>query len=263
MSIQPSFPQMPTYSESNFEGIAGAIRVDVAVLKHQAEPFEAAARWYRLDRGSFEEGRRPPAPEFPFARRKKMKKLAASARSLLNNIAAKPIRQERIEASWRRLLDALGVADLDAAEDGPGDPDILVVLTFPAGISEEHVLGLVRQIGRHGNEAAGMAAVAELEWLANEAAEEAVKLGNLTVPKGHHGDRAINDWIAAMMELYRAITGREPGTAVDPISGLAGGHLIQFLAAAAKPVGIKDRNGFDFAEDAWRSRVRTILAGAP
>jgi hypothetical protein len=36
----------------------------------------------------------------------------------------------------------------------------------------------------------------------------------------------------------------------------AAGPLIRFLEAASKPLGI------EFSEDAWRSRVRTILEGA-
>jgi hypothetical protein len=63
-----------------------------------------------------------------------------------------------------------------------------------------------------------------------------------------------------MMSLYRMITGKAPATSVGaperPNEGIAGGPLIRFLQAAAKPLKIK------FSEAAWRSRVRTILKGA-
>ena len=78
--------------------------------------------------------------------------------------------------------------------------------------------------------------------------------------EGNPGDAAVNNWIAAMMDLYREITGKEPRTRGPdkPNEGIADGPLTRFLQAAAEP--IKEINYF--AEDAWRSRVRTILKGA-
>ena len=77
---------------------------------------------------------------------------------------------------------------------------------------------------------------------------------------GNPGDDAVNDWIAAMMGLYRSITGKEPATSVGgsgrPNEGIAEGPLIRFLATAGKPLDI------EFSEDAWRSRIRTALKGA-
>ena len=53
------------------------------------------------------------------------------------------------------------------------------------------------------------------------------------------------------------ITGKEPATSVGspdrPNEGIAAGPLIRFLEAGGKPLKIA------FSEDAWRSRVRTIL----
>ena len=67
----------------------------------------------------------------------------------------------------------------------------------------------------------------------------------------------MNNWIAAMMEIYRKITGAEPATSVgqvdQPNEGIASGPFIRFLQAAGEPLGIS------YSEDAWRSRVRTIL----
>jgi hypothetical protein len=80
------------------------------------------------------------------------------------------------------------------------------------------------------------------------------------VQEGNPGDDAVNGWIAAMLGIYRTITGKEPATSVGapgrPNKGKAAGPLIRFLQAAGKPLKI------EFSEDAWRSRVRTILKGA-
>ena len=63
-----------------------------------------------------------------------------------------------------------------------------------------------------------------------------------------------------MRSAYHVISGKEPATSVGgpdrPDEGIAGGPLIRFLIAAGKPLEI------EFAEDAWRSRVRTVLKGA-
>src|SRR5262249_28273873 len=105
----------------------------------------------------------------------------------------------------------------------------------------------------------GVAAAVEFERLAKHAAVHVAEVGKLTLQKGNPGDDAINDWAAVMMSLYRTITGKEPGTSVGgperPNQGIAGRPLIRFLEAACKPLGIKS------SEDAWRSRVRTILKG--
>jgi hypothetical protein len=70
----------------------------------------------------------------------------------------------------------------------------------------------------------------------------------------------VNDWIANMLGVYRTITGTEPATSVGAPErfneGIASGPLIRFLQAAGRPLNIK------FSEDAWRSRVRTILKDA-
>ena len=77
---------------------------------------------------------------------------------------------------------------------------------------------------------------------------------------GNPGDDAVNDWIASMLGIYLTITGKEPATSVGapgrPNKGKAAGPLIRFLQAAGEPLKI------EFSDDAWRSRVRTILKGA-
>ena len=105
-----------------------------------------------------------------------------------------------------------------------------------------------------------VAAAAEFDRRAKKAATGVAEVGKLTVRRGNPGDDAVNDWIADMMSIYRVITGKEPATSVGspdrPNEGIAAGPLIRFLEAGGKPLNIA------FSEDAWRSRVRTILKGA-
>jgi hypothetical protein len=126
---------------------------------------------------------------------------------------------------------------------------------------EDPVIESVARIGRLTEIVEGLAAAAELELRARKAAIEIIKVGKLTVRERNSGDDAINDWTAAMMSLYRRITGREPATSVRAPKrtnqGIAAGPLIRFLQAAGQPLKI------ELSEDAWRSRVRTILAGRP
>jgi hypothetical protein len=225
------FP-MATYEQSNFEEIAAAIGVEVGQIVKHENLFEAAALWYRLA------GRRPTRIA-PSKLREKLDPVAKNA---------------------RRLLKSLGVNDPDEAPDGPGNIEIFAALVLVGERNEDPMIEATRRIGRLAEIIDGVAAAAELERRARKAAIEIAEIGKLTVREGNPGDDAVNDWIAAMMALYRTITGREPATSVGAPTrrneGIAGGPLIRFLQAAAKPLKIK------FSEAAWRSRVRTILKGA-
>jgi hypothetical protein len=223
---------MATYEQSNFAQIADAISMDVArVAKHETL-FEAAALWYRL------------ATERP-------KRVAPS--KLRENL-------DPVAKNAHRLLKSLGVNDPDEAPDGPGNSEILAALVLVGERNEDRVIEATRRIGRLAEIMDGIAAAAELERRAKKAAIEVAEIGKLTVREGNPGDDAVNDWIAAMMDLYRLITGREPATSVGapgrPNKGIAAGPLVRFLEAAGKPLKI------EFSGDAWRSRVRTILKGA-
>jgi hypothetical protein len=195
--------------------------------------FEAAALSYRVDR-------RRPSRIAPSKSREKL---------------------ERVTKNARRLLESLGVNDPDEAPDGPGDTEILRALVLAGEPTEDPVIEGTRRMGRLVEIIDGTVAAAELHRRAKKAATEVVRVGKLTVREGNPGDDAVNDWIAAMMSLYRRITGKEPATSVGaperPNEGIAGGPLIRFLEAAGTPLNI------EFSEDAWRSRVRTILNGAP
>lgn len=221
-----------TYTHDNFEQIAAAIGMEAEALAKHAPLFEASARWYRLDRAS-------PKRAAPSISRRRLDQIAKRA---------------------RHLLESLGVVDLDEAVDGPGDTQILDALILVDDRDETPVLEATRRIARLVQIVEAVTAAAELSRRAEKASIEVAEVGKLTVAEGNRGDRAINDWVEAMMSVYHDITGKEPATSVggfdQPDEGKAGGPLIRFLAAAGMQLQL------EFNPDAWRSRVRTVLKGA-
>jgi len=223
---------MSTYTHSDFEQIATAIGIAAKQVANFETQFEAAALWFRLDK-------RRPRRRAPSKQREKLNRVAKSA---------------------RRLLESLGINDPNEAADGPADPEVFEALVLVGESNANPVLEAAQRIGRLVQVVEFTAAAAEFDRRAKKAAVEAAEIGKLTVREGNPGDDAVNQWIAAMMGVYRALTGAEPATSVgapgQPNEGIAAGPLIRFLQAAGKPLEIV------FSEDAWRSRVRTILTGA-
>jgi hypothetical protein len=223
---------LSTYERSTFEQIATALRMEVEQIAKHEHLFEAAARWYRLDR-------RRPKRTAPSKLDEKLDQVAKNA---------------------RRLLKSLGVNDPREAADGPTDIEILDALVLAGEPTEGALIEATGRIGRLVEILDAIEAATEFDRRAKEGAQEAAAVGKLTVQEGNRGDEAVNNWIAAMMSLYRIITGKEPATTVgapgQPNEGIAAGPLLRFLKAAGKPLDI------EFSEDAWRSRVRTILNGA-
>jgi hypothetical protein len=222
---------MSTYAHSDFELIAAAIGTALESVAKLESKFEAAAFWFRLDK-------RQPTRTPPSKGREKLTQIAKSA---------------------RRLLKSLGINDPDEAPDGPGDPYIFKALVLTGEPDENRVVEATRRIGRLVELVEGIAAAAEFDRRAQKAAKEVAQVGKLTVRSGNTGDDTVNDWIATMLGVYRTITGKEPATSVGaPLcsnEGKAAGPLIRFLQAAGEPLNI------EFSEDAWRSRVRTVLKG--
>ena len=79
---------------------------------------------------------------------------------------------------------------------------------------ENAVLETTRRIGRLVEILEGIAATGELERRAHQAATELAAVGKLTVREGNPGDDAVNDLTAAMLGIYRTLTGKEPATSV-------------------------------------------------
>jgi hypothetical protein len=92
------------------------------------------------------------------------------------------------------------------------------------------VLEATRRIGRFVQLVEFAAAAVEFDRRAQQAANEIAQVGKLTVQEGNPGDDAVNDWIATMLGIYRAITGKEPATSVGAPErsneGIAAGPLI-------------------------------------
>jgi hypothetical protein len=166
-------------------------------------------------------------------------------------------RLHRIAKSARRLLRDLEISNDEEAVDGPDCIELLEILAAVEEPDEDSVINATRRLGQFATMMDAIKAAKELERRALRAAEDVIAIGNLTVPKGHQGDAPVNNWVAAMMEAYRKITGVEPATSVGHVGqlneGIASGPFIRFLQAAGEPLGIT------YSEDAWRSRIRTIL----
>jgi hypothetical protein len=222
-----------TYSDADFERIAEAIGKRGRDLLEYESQFEAAAVWYRLDSNS-------PSRTAPSLLKKKLLQISRSAQRLLHN---------------------LGIDDPADAPDGPGDITIFDLLASVDGMTEDRVARATARLERLVAILDGIEGAWELERLALEASDDVSRLGELTVHKGHLGDANVNDWIASMMSIYVKVTGKDPATSVGaperPDEGIARGPLIRFLEASGAPLEI------EYASDAWRSRVRTILDNSP
>src|SRR5262245_55618671 len=223
---------MSTYTRSDFGQIAAAIGISAEQLANHETKFETTALWFRLDKGR-------PRRAAPSKRRERLNQVAKSA---------------------RRLLKSLGINDPAEAADGPGDREIFEALVLVGEPNADPIMEATHRIGRLVELVEFINAAAEFEGRAQKAAIEAAEIGKLTVREGNPGDDAVNEWIAAMMAIYREITSKEPATSVGAPGlvneGIAGGPLIRFLQAAGKPLEIQ------LSEDALRSRARTILKGA-
>lgn len=214
------------YSRQDYEQIAEALGdIDVDVVMQFQHRFEAAALWHQLTTAS-------PKRAQPAQLSKRLK---------------------RIEAAARKLLTHLGVYDPVDAPDGPAEMTILEFLASASDSSEDDVIRATARIGRLVEILEAIRAAQDIERRARKAARDAIEVGDLIVPKEHRGEAAANGWIKEMIQLYREISGRKPGTSVDPIDGTAGGPLIRFLQAAGDPLGIV------YSAAAWRKRIREIL----
>src|SRR6266446_10466151 len=124
---------MATYEQSNFERIATAIGMEIGQIMKHENLFEAAARWYRLDK-------KRPERTAPSSLRRKLDQIAKSA---------------------RRLLKSLAVNSPDEAADGPGDTEILDALVLAGEPNADRVIDATRRIGRLLEIIDGVAAAAE------------------------------------------------------------------------------------------------------
>jgi hypothetical protein len=214
------------YADVDFQAIAESVDAPVSEVKRFASAFEEAATWIRL--GERRPNRRPPTRV-----RHRMGQISNTA---------------------TRLLRHLGVDDPEQAADGPGDEEIRDWLASAGDGDEESIVSATEQIGILVEVIRAREAALLLRARAMEAAQDPVR--ELIVPRGNTGDDIVNQWIAAMLVIYTAVTGRRVATSVGalnrPNEGVAEGPLIRFLLAAGGPVGL------DQSEDALRRRVRLV-----
>jgi hypothetical protein len=223
---------MPTYSNADFERIAAAIEKDIDHVIGYENRFEAATTWYRLN-ATAPRGRGPT----PSTMIRSVKQIA--------NIA-------------RKLLRHLEVYDYRNASDGPGDIALVECLASADEGTEDEITRATAQIGRLVEIFNAVDSTRFLERCAREAGKDAGRISKLIVPKGRRGDRALNTWIADMMGLYKALTGKPPR--VSTIStgqnrGKPTGPFVRFLQAASKPVSA---NGKPLHLKSLHERVRAI-----
>jgi len=204
---------MSTYSEQDFEQIAAATGKDLIHVLRYEKRFEAAAMWFWLNREGPTVKRTPPSEI-----KTRMKQIANAARKLL----------------WH-----LEVFNYRNAADGPGDFALLEALASTDDGSEHEVVKATAQIGRLEEIFKTIDAARTIERRAHNAADDAVRMNQLTVPKGRRGDRALNIWIADMMGIYEQITGKAARVSVitsGPNRRKATGPLVRFLEAAIQPL---------------------------
>jgi hypothetical protein len=214
------------YSGKDFAPIAEAIKISLDKVTIHAAAFEEAALWIRLGE------RRPQRPP-PSEVRRRLRKIATAA---------------------RRLLEHLGVSDVQDAANGPDNEEVRNWLADASFGGEDSVLAHMEKIGLLVEALDARAAAYRLKGTALKAASDPF-YGKI-VPLGNTGDEFLNAWIATMMSLYERITGKPARTSVGgpgrSSEGVATGPLIRFLLAAGGPVGL------DQSEDALRRRVRLI-----
>jgi hypothetical protein len=161
---------------------------------------------------------------------------------------------QQIANAATRLLRHLEIYDYRKAPDGPGDFNLLAALDSTEGATEDEILRAIAAIGRLVEIFEAIDAAQVLRCRASTAADDAKRLSRLTSLRGRQTDYALNVWIANMMSLYKALTGKEPRASVDS-SGKAAGPFVRFLEAASAPVNFE---GEPLCLKAIRERVRAM-----
>jgi len=213
------------YSDKDYQLIAEALGVFPSHVERLSKVFEDAARWYRLEVGS--PPRRPRTK--PSDVRKKLLQISKAA---------------------TRLLGHLGVADADDAAEGRGDREIFDALVLAyEDASEDDFLRSIQAIALLPQIVASACAAIDIRGRAIQARRDSVDVGELGGLKTYDGNRPLNQWVSAMLGIYKALT------RVDPFSPLKygrGSQLCLFLDAASRPLKIEQ------APSQWRERVKAL-----
>jgi hypothetical protein len=219
-----------TYSTRDFECIATAIGVNPGRVEDYRNQFEAAARWYRSDC-------RTPRRVPPSTIKRQARLIAAAAKKLLRH---------------------LEIYDYRNAPEGPPDWALLEALASAEDGTEDNVIRATERVGRLAEIFDGIAAAQELERRGRKAANDATKIGKLTTLPGRRGSYALNDWMAEMMPIYKALTGKSPRISVTA-RGKPSGPFLRFLQAASKPLEV---DGKPLPFEAVREKARALVKRA-
>lgn len=146
------------------------------------------------------------------------------------------------------------IADLRKALDRAavllGDPDVRDAV----GYESERQNG---NLDAAANAAADLAAWAKTATPATEYEDENGKAKSI-VPRGHVGDAAINDWLAALLSIYKHVAERAAKVSVGSMRKAGGrdyGPLVRFIQACAAPLSI------EMTDQAILERVWSLRAG--
>jgi hypothetical protein len=217
---------MSTYSNEDFERIGAAIGVSPPAVAEYRNQFEAAAAWYRSDC-------RTPQRVPPSNIKRQAKLIAAAAKKLIRH---------------------LEIYDYRNAPQGPPNLAVLEALVLAEEGSEADVIWATERVGHLVAVFEGIAAAEELERRGRAAADDAATIGRLTTPHGRRGDPVVNAWIAEMMPIYKALTGKVPRISVNDRREPTGPFL-RFLKAASKPLEV---DGEPLAFGAVREKSRAM-----
>ena len=231
--IRPTTPgprSVPTYSTEDFEHIAVAIGVEVLDVIPYRNAFEAAATWYRADCNT---PRRVP----PSTIKRQARLIAAAAKKLLRH---------------------LEIYDYRNAPEGPRDLALLEALASAEDGADDDVLRASERVARLVEIFDGIDAAQELRRLGGEAANDAAPIGRLTTLRGRRGNPAVNSWVAEMMPIYKALTGKDPRISVNARREPTGPFL-RFLKAASKPLEV---DGKPLPFGAVREKARALVKRA-
>jgi hypothetical protein len=212
------------------ERIAEAIGKSPALVATYVSRFEAAAAWYRS--------------------------YCRAPKGILLADIAKRVRQ--IANAARKLLRQLEIYDYRKAPDGPGDIALLEFLASAENGTEDDIIHATAQIGRLVEIFDAIDAARHLEHRGRKATEEAKHLSRLISLKGRRGNFALNVWLAEMMSIYEALTGKPARISTVPSGpnrGKPDGPFFRFLQAASRPV---ECDGKPLRLRGVRERVRAL-----
>lgn len=201
---------------------------------------------------------------------KKLSTIATKAEKVIKHghaaIAGKPTARLRktVDNAFDQLLTKLTFPRPDAGDD-KRDRELMRVLSWSFGGDNDRLEAFLDRISDHQtNLADAVAAVQELIPMLGNATAELISPRKQTISPRDTGNAQINELIAALLGIYKEITGREVATSVgaqgSDNEGMATGPVIRHLKLLLAPLDLyADEHGLSAHDDALRSRVREVM----